>query len=480
MAVLAPPVQVVASGAPPFVQVASGAPPFVATSGLAPPIMLVDSGAPPITLFNADGSLWAGGGGAAVGGAALLTGETDGFAADFLHAVDAERVAVKTAGTVVSSGLSFFTNAGTSSKWVYNAAGVLVNVPAGQLALDYDPVTHAAKGLLVEPQATNLALRSSAFDDAAAWPFSGATISANASAAPDGTLTGDKIQEDAANSAHYAYQAVTVSNGSYTLSVFLKAAERTWAWLKFDASATVATYFNLNTGTLGTVGAGHSATITSVGNGWYRCSITLTAVAGTNYAVIGPTTSDNLGAYLGTVGSGIYVWGAQAEAGTVATSYIPTTSASVTRAADQVSVTPASINYSATAGSWWVDMNLLTAANGLRIIGYTTTSNYPISIFSATAFQLYDGVGAINKTVADAIGSHKLAAAFASGDRALTADGLAPGTDATAGIALGSPGASIGFGFNPASTVNQINGYIRKLRYVPRRKSNAELQSETA
>jgi hypothetical protein len=94
MAVLAPPVQVVASGAPPFVQVPSGAPPFVVTTGPAPPIMIVASGAPPITLFNADGSIWSAY--TPAGGGLLLVGETAGFAADFTWPVDAQRVAVKT------------------------------------------------------------------------------------------------------------------------------------------------------------------------------------------------------------------------------------------------------------------------------------------------------------------------------------------------------------------------------------------------
>jgi hypothetical protein len=161
------------------------------------------------------------------------------------------------------------------------------------------------------------------------------------------------------------------------------------------------------------------------------------------------------------------------------TSAIPTLAATVTRAADIYSVTPASINYSATAGSWWADVNLLAAANGQRIIGYTTGSNYPISVYDATTLQLYDGAGAVNKTITSSVGLNKVAAAFASGDRALTANGLAPGTDATAGIALGSPGASIGFGYNPANGISQINGYIRKVRYLPRRPTNAELSAMT-
>ena len=96
-----------------------------------------------------------------VGGAALLLGEANGFAVDFTYATDAQRVAVKTSGAIVYSGLSFFTNSSSSSKWVYNVAGTLTNVAAGSLAIDYDPVTHVVKGLLVEPLATNMLLNNS-------------------------------------------------------------------------------------------------------------------------------------------------------------------------------------------------------------------------------------------------------------------------------------------------------------------------------
>jgi hypothetical protein len=160
------------------------------------------------------------------------------------------------------------------------------------------------------------------------------------------------------------------------------------------------------------------------------------------------------------------------------TSAIPTLAASATRAGDQVNVTAASINYSATAGSWWVDMNLLSVANSQRVIGYVTGSVVPISIYDATTLQLYDGVS-LNKAIGSTVGVSKVAMAFASGDRALTGNGLAPATDATAGIALGSPGAAIGFGYNPANGITQINGYLRQLRYVPRRKTGAEMQAET-
>jgi hypothetical protein len=170
------------------------------------------------------------------------------------------------------------------------------------------------------------------------------------------------------------------------------------------------------------------------------------------------------------------IWGGQFEAGTVATSYIPTLAATVTRAADQVSVTSASINYSATAGSWWVDAYVNDVVGSGRIIGYQQGGNTPIFTNSSTAFGLFDPVAFILKTVPNALGSHKLSAAFASADRALTADGLAVSTDTTAGTALLSPGTFIGIG-GDISGFNNV--YIRRVRYLPRRPSNAYMVTET-
>ena len=85
-------------------------------------------------------------------------------------------------------------------------------------------------------------------------------------------------------------------------------------------------------------------------------------------------------------------------------------------------------------------------ANGQRIIGYTTGSFTPLSLYDATNFELYDGTNII-KAIPSMLGSNKMAAAFASADRAITGAGLAPATNAIAGIALGSPGADIGFGY---------------------------------
>jgi hypothetical protein len=196
--------------------------------------------------------------------------------------------------------------------------------------------------------------------------------------------------------------------------------------------------------------------------------------------VVGPATGDNTGSYTGVAGNGIHAWGAQLETGTVATSPIPTLAATVTRAADQVSVTPASINYSATAGSWWVDVNSLTNVAGKRLIG-NQNGSAPIHNESATTFALFDTGGAYKaKAVASVLGAHKVAVAFQAADAAITADGLAVATDTGATTGSLSPGTSIGIGSYPGSLPETWTGYFRKVRYLPRRPTNAELQTMTA
>jgi hypothetical protein len=397
---------------------------------------------------------------AAVGGAALLVGETNGFATDFLWPVDAERVAVKTAGTVVSSGTSFFTNSGTSSKWVYNAAGVLVNIPAGTLALDYDPVTHAAKGLLVEPQATNLVTDSASGQVGHLWIAQGATATGGQ---PDPSGGNEAAQvavtvNTAGN--NYFRSFGTLTNGAtYTASM----------WLKGTAGQQI--YFSANTSQTGT----HNILVTFTGT-WQR--ITSTVVVNATLAYMGiETLNRGGGANLPNVT--FQCWGGQYEAGTVATSYIPTLAATATRAVDQVKLTPASINYSATAGNWWVDLNQirLVAAGQDRIIAYASSSYAPMYFGNLGVFNLYDGP-VIGVTGIVAAGDHKIAMAFQTGDRAIAADNNGPTTDATAGINLGTPGAEISIGCSVGGG-EPIHGYIKKIRYLTRRPPNAELKGTT-
>jgi len=241
----------------------------------------------------------------AVGGAALLVDETDGFATDFTHAADVERVAVKVSNAVTSYGLnSFYQNGGTSPKTVWDAAGNLVWSPH------------------------NLALQSSDFSQTTPWNLlSNLTVTTNAVAAPDGTLTADRLVETATTANHSMLHAniAAVSGETYTYSVYAKAGERTWLAIA-PANQAPTDWFNLGTGALGTTAK--AGAISDAGNGWYRCSITEVAATTTRTIYIWLRTADGqTGTYAGSTSNGLYLWGAQVNRGATPATYIATTTA---------------------------------------------------------------------------------------------------------------------------------------------------------
>ena len=186
---------------------------------------------------------------------------------------------------------------------------------------------------LIEPVAYNLLQRSQEFENAV-WPKIALTVASNATTAPNGTLTADKLVENTSNTNHYLSQVITNQNSLFTYSVYAKKAERDFLFINAFATSpnnftyVPSAYFNLSNGTIGTV-SNCNASILDVGNGWYRCTIQCTSifaqtsanVAFYNYIAI----ANNNNSYLGDGTSGIFIWGAQLVTGTSAKEYFPTT-----------------------------------------------------------------------------------------------------------------------------------------------------------
>jgi hypothetical protein len=210
----------------------------------------------------------------------------------------------------------------------------------GPYPLDYTPTTSAAvygprfdydgSGVtIVEPVSTNLILQSQTLDNAS-WSKTAASITANALAAPDGSVTADKLVEDNTNAAHLVgSNAPSVTNGvAYTISVYAKAGERSVLQIVPSAAGFPVAFanFDLSTGVMGSLSGVTSYAITSAGNGWYRCSVTLSATTTTTSGFVlvvqNSTTAARVGSYTGDGTSGIYLWGAQLEVGSTATSYM--------------------------------------------------------------------------------------------------------------------------------------------------------------
>jgi hypothetical protein len=366
-----------------------------------------------------------------------------------------------------------------------NENGILESVASGVPRLDF-PIGSGCPALLVEPAATNLLLRSEEFDDIY-WLKTGSTISANATPAPNGATTADKLVENALVGEHgVARIAGMAASGTYTLSVFAKAAERTRVAIGNSSSGHYA-IFDLS---LGTVVQASQGTVTNgtisgiLANGFYRvsCTITVASAASTSITLVSSGTTIS---YLGNGTNGIFLWGAQLETGSVATSYIPTVAATATRNADVINKTAVSGLIGQTEGTLYAEVDAVNWTNLGRIfiVSDGTTSN-AISILFNTSnrFRLIidTGGGSAQADISSSSlsnGVHKIAAAYANNDIAFFVDGVLVGTDTSATIPacsqifLGKIGTS--------SSTNFINDRIRAAALYTTRLSNAQLQSLT-
>lgn len=185
-------------------------------------------------------------------------------------------------------------------------------------------------GVLIEGASTNLALRSEDFTDAA-WTFTELTVSSNVAQAPDRTMTADMVTETTATGSHRFYQPITTSSGAKcTASIFVKYGSVQFVRL-FESSNILggATVFDIRSGSV----VSGPGTMGKIGDYW-RLSIVDVAV-GTTFVMQMQYLSDSQGAsYAGSTTRYSYLWGAQVEEKGLATSYIPTTTAAVSRAAD--------------------------------------------------------------------------------------------------------------------------------------------------
>jgi hypothetical protein len=189
--------------------------------------------------------------------------------------------------------------------------------------------------LLIEEGRTNLFARSEEFNSAP-WGLIDATLSVNSTTSPDGLTTAEKlVVNSGANNGRVA--VTNTLTGSHTMSIFAKAAEWSWVFLA-PLGPGSGVWFNISNGSLGTQSSGFVGAVTSLGNGWYRCAVTFTgAGASASSRIVATNSSGGLSTGDGT--SGIFIWGAQLEAGGFPTSYIPTTTAALARSAEVCSIT---------------------------------------------------------------------------------------------------------------------------------------------
>ena len=218
-----------------------------------------------------------------------------------------------------------------SSATVVNKAGLIETVGSGEPRIDF---SNDAKGaLLLEPTRSNLITYSNDFSNAY-WSKSNLSVTSGFNS-PDGTLNADKLVENTSTGVHQVYRLSANSNTTYSISIFAKKGERDKFRINIGNDTHYAD-FNLSNGTIiNQIGATTTSKIDLISNGWYRCSISYTESTGApTYNLYRLLDNNGNASYQGDGTSGIYIYGAQIEAGSYATSYIPTQGSAVTRVAE--------------------------------------------------------------------------------------------------------------------------------------------------
>ena len=346
---------------------------------------------------------------------------------------------------------------------------------------DHNPTTGESLGLLVEEARTNLLLRSEEFNNAQ-WAKTRSTVTANATTSPTGAVTADKLVEDTtATNNHQLVVIPALGSAVYTVSVFAKAAERTQLALRLDIPSTETVIFNLSTGVVVSTSAGVTSSITPFANGWYRVTATLVSAAALSNVVFQLAVGGSV-FYTGDGTSGIYIWGAQLETGAFPTSYIPTTSATVTRAADVASITGSNFSswYNQTEGTVYHQGRTPATANFFSIDDGTSNNRITSYMPSATAPYLFVQAGgaSIANLTSSAITAGSTFAqsnAYKTADFAMSTNG---GTVSTASSGAVPVVNKMVIGAN-VSGAAAVNGTIKRLTFWPTRLSNTVLQQIT-
>jgi len=229
----------------------------------------------------------------------------------------------------LDSRITFYRN---SIATYYDSNGILRYAIENEPRFDHDPATGESKGLLIEEPRDFLNTNSITIDGGY-WGFSNAFVSLKAAVAPDGTYSADGIRANTVNDGHGIFKSfVPVANTYYTQTAYFKRGANRYAQIAWyyneaaGASNYPTAYFDLDNGTFThSSGINRGTTMTDVGNGWYRCSVTVLtdSTPSTSYFYATSTASGSAAAYVGTGAIDTYYWGLQIEIGDNPSSFTP-------------------------------------------------------------------------------------------------------------------------------------------------------------
>lgn len=359
----------------------------------------------------------------------------------------------------------------------------LVTAPTNTPRIDYDPITQECKGLLIEEARTNLCQYSSDFSHSFWGKEGGAVIIGSPTMAPNGSITAQSYSQSTMYSFYRLQYVISSTLATYTCSVYVKSGGLTQMSLRVGRAGpgTEGAIFDIVNGTILSTGTAiTSASITPVGNGWFRVSVTNNCtIVGPQYMVIATGETS----VTGDPTKKFYIWGAQIEQASFASSYIPTNGSQGTRAYDTTYI-PFLSSFNAVEGT--ISTIFSTAVrSGQRFqtcyLGTSTTGSPHIygnlsgnqtggSIHSFSATTISDATTVLYPT-AETISTLY---AYKSGNSAFAINGNLTSNSGTFTPSVNGTDAYIG-----CNNLNQyqLNGCIKKFQYYPKRLSNESIKS---
>jgi len=361
----------------------------------------------------------------------------------------------------------------------------IVKAANNEPRFDHNPTSpFDCRGLLIEESRTNLTVRS---DDFGAGEWNQAaqrnlTVTANNTASPSGATDADLLTVGATTTTYQVVQALPAtgnitSGTAYTVSCFFKAKEVTRVniyagnLVTFPADA----IFDL-TGVGSIIGTPTgTASIQQYPNGWYRCIITATAGATSNTSFRISPVSGTSRTYAGNSVDSFWAWGAQLEAGSFPTSYIPTTTGSVVRSADVCSITGVNFTsfYNQSEGTIYTESRPATVNGTTTVFGVSNgtanerwlnrfAQNEQLVVTSSGIESALDALNPVAGTL------YKVASAAKLNDVAMSINGLSVLTDTS------QPMPTV-----DRATIGSVSSTVASIRYYKKRLTNAKLQALT-
>lgn len=358
---------------------------------------------------------------------------------------------------------------------------------------DYDPTTLTPRGLLIEGAATNLATRSDDFNtsvsDGSQWVPNSYTSGTLSTTLPDGTTGNARRISLASGSGSFRSQALTVTaSTAYTWSFWARnnggsqARYRVW---NVTAGSSIVDYTLSGSNYVSLIGGANNTSST-----WVRVSVSFTTPAGCTSVYVYPCSSDS-----GSVD--LLVWGAQVEAGSGASSYTPTGSSTVTRAADKLTMSNISLmGWNQTAGTFLWDMDVQSETNtssfpafaGMYRAGPVRVIRFQLNNSSGTNPRIGGGTWTATPSalVADTFYTRsvatpfKAAVAFANTGQSMTycINGTVQST-ATGTGTLATPTLFLMHQDPSAADTEYFPIHLRQLKYWPTNLSSSDLRSIT-